>query len=251
VTSRVQAALMLICIVFSASLLSCVSAPAGSGTAAAPVLQADYAYWPHEVSDIKPDPGIVYGELPNGMRYAIMRNVQPAGAVSLRFRIASGALQETEQQRGLAHFLEHMAFNGSKNVPEGEFVKLLQRKGLAFGAHTNASTSTTDTTYLLELPKNDADLIDTSLMLFREIAGNLLLDQKAIDREKGVVLPNSARAIRRNSAPSKRAGSSGTRASDRQSACRLASRRPSRAPRASRSRNTTTATTARNGPCWS
>jgi zinc protease len=179
---------MLICIMFSASLLSCVSAPAGSGTTSAPVLQADYAYWPHEVSDIKPDAGIVYGELPNGMRYAIMRNVQPAGAVSLRFRIASGALQETEQQRGLAHFLEHMAFNGSKNVPEGEFVKLLQRKGLAFGAHTNASTSTTDTTYLLELPKNDADLIDTSLMLFREIAGNLLLDQKAIDREKGVVL---------------------------------------------------------------
>ena len=187
-TSRVQAALMLISIMFSVSLLSCVSAPAGSGTVSAPVLQADYAYWPHEVSDIKPDPGIRYGELPNGMRYAIMRNVQPAGAVSLRFRIAAGALQETEQQRGLAHFLEHMAFNGSKNVPEGEYVKLLQRKGLAFGAHTNASTSTTDTTYLLELPKNDADLIDTSLMLFREIAGNLLLDQKAIDREKGVVL---------------------------------------------------------------
>lgn len=187
-TSRVQTALMLICIIFSVSLQSCVSVPAGSGAASTPVLQPDYAYWPHEVSDIKPDPGIRYGELPNGMRFAIMRNVQPAGAVSLRFRIASGALQETEQQRGLAHFLEHMAFNGSKNVPEGEFVKLLQRRGLAFGAHTNASTSTTDTTYLLELPKNDADLIDTSLMLFREIAGNLLLDQKAIDREKGVVL---------------------------------------------------------------
>ncbi len=69
--------------------------------------------------------------------------------------------------------------------------KLLGKMGpkfYAFGAHTNASTSATDTTYLLELPKNDADLIDTSLMLFREIAGNLLLEQKAIDREKGVIL---------------------------------------------------------------
>lgn len=188
-TSRIHAVLMLISVILSASLLSCVSAPTGSPAASAVrVLQPDYSYWPHEVSDIKPDPGIRHGVLSNGMRYAIMRNVQPAGAVSLRFRIAAGALQETEQQRGLAHFLEHMAFNGSKNVPEGEFVKLLQRRGLAFGAHTNASTSATDTTYQLELPKNDADLIDTSLMLFREIAGNLLLDQKAIDREKGVVL---------------------------------------------------------------
>ncbi len=189
VKNRLHSALVLLSIFLSASLLSCVSQPAGSqATTASRVLQPDYAYWPHEVSDLKPEAGIRYGVLPNGMRYALMRNVQPAGAISLRFRIAAGALQETDEQRGLAHFLEHMAFNGSKNVPEGEFVKLLQRKGLAFGAHTNASTSATDTTYLLELPKNDADLVDTSLMLFREIAGNLLLDQKAIDREKGVVL---------------------------------------------------------------
>jgi zinc protease len=148
----------------------------------------DYAFWPHEVSDLKHDPGITYGVLANGMRYAIMRGTQPAGAVSLRFRIAAGSVQERDDQRGLAHFLEHMAFNGSKNVPEGEFVKLLQRKGLAFGAHTNAYTSTNETVYMLELPRNTADLVDTGLMLFREVGENLLLDPKAIEREKGVVL---------------------------------------------------------------
>ncbi len=148
----------------------------------------DYTYWPHEISDIAPDPAVRFGVLPNGMRYALMRNNQPAGTISLRFRIASGALQETDAQQGLAHFMEHMAFNGSKNVPEGDFVKLLQRKGLAFGADTNAYTSTEETVYQLELPKNTADLVDTGLMLFREIGDRLALDPAAIEREKGVVL---------------------------------------------------------------
>ncbi|MEQ1863923.1 MAG: insulinase family protein [Micropepsaceae bacterium] len=148
----------------------------------------DYTIWPHDASDIAPDPAVRYGVLANGMRYALMRNVQPAGTVSLRLRIAAGSLQETDAQRGLAHFMEHMAFNGSQNVPEGEYVKLLQRKGLAFGAHTNAYTSTGETVYKLELPKNDADLVDTGLMLFREIGDRLTLDPKSIEREKGVVL---------------------------------------------------------------
>ena len=177
-------ALVMIALVLS----SCVAPRPGSSVVATQPLQPDYTFWPHEVSDLKPDPGIRYGVLPNGMRYAIMRGTQPAGAVSLRLRFAAGSLQESDDQRGLAHFLEHMAFNGSKNVPEGEFVKLLQRKGLAFGAHTNAYTSTSETVYMLELPKNTTDLLDTGLMLFREVAGNLTLDQKAIDREKGVIL---------------------------------------------------------------
>ena len=176
----------LICV--AGLLASCAQPEPGLVAQGALADRPDYSFWPHEGSDIAPDPAVKYGVLANGMRFAIMRNVQPAGAVSLRFRIASGSLQETEQQRGLAHFLEHMAFNGSTNVPEGEFVKLLQRKGLAFGAHTNASTSSNETVYMLELPKNEADLIDTGLMLFREIGDRLTLDQKAIDREKGVVL---------------------------------------------------------------
>jgi zinc protease len=170
-------------------LASCVQQGPGAqveagGTRGGP----EYSFWPHEVSDIGPDPAVRIGVLSNGLRFAIMRNAQPAGTVSLRLRIAAGSLQESDAQRGLAHFMEHMAFNGSKNVPEGEFVKLLQRRGLAFGAHTNAFTSFGETVYQLELPRNDADTIDTGLMLFREIGGRLTLDPAAIEREKGVVL---------------------------------------------------------------
>lgn len=169
-------------------LSSCVTAPQGPAAAAHKPLQPDYSYWPQDVSDLKPDPGVAYGVLPNGLRYAIMRNAQPSGAVSLRMRFASGSIQENDNQQGLAHFLEHMAFNGSKNVPEGEFVKLLQRRGLQFGAHTNASTNFDETVYMLELPKNTPDLIDTGLMLFREVGENLTLAPEAVEREKGVVL---------------------------------------------------------------
>ncbi|MFM9864339.1 MAG: M16 family metallopeptidase, partial [Micropepsaceae bacterium] len=171
----------------SVALVSCSGTPNTLATAGESQ-RPDYTYWPHEVSDIRPDPAVRFGVLPNGTRYALMRNAQPKGTISLRLRIAAGSLQESDAQQGLAHFMEHMAFNGSKNVPEGEYIKLLQRKGLAFGAHTNAYTSTEETVYMLELPKNDADLIDTGLMLFREIGDRLTLDPAAINREKGVVL---------------------------------------------------------------
>jgi zinc protease len=169
-------------------LSACTQSGQTLQTAAPSPARPDYTYWPQEFSDIRPDPAVRFGVLPNGMRYALMRNTQPAGTIALRFRIAAGSLQERDEQQGLAHFMEHMAFNGSKNVPEGEFIKLLQRKGLAFGAHTNAYTSTDETVYTLELPKNDADLIDTGLMLFREVGDRLTLDSAAIEREKGVVL---------------------------------------------------------------
>ncbi|MBP6012175.1 MAG: insulinase family protein [Alphaproteobacteria bacterium] len=180
-----QTLFVLLCL----AVASCTQVGSTPTTSApASTSRPDYTYWPQEVSDLKPDAAVRYGVLSNGMRYAIMRNTQPAGTISLRLRVASGSLQERDEQRGLAHFMEHMAFNGSKNVPEGEYVKLLQRKGLAFGAHTNAYTSTNETVYMLELPKNDADLVDTGLMLFREIGDRLTLDPAAIEREKGVVL---------------------------------------------------------------
>jgi zinc protease len=106
----------------------------------------------------------------------------------VRFQINVGSLEEADDQRGLAHFLEHMAFNGSINVPEGEMVRLLEREGLAFGADTNASTSQEATSYRLDLPRNTAALIDTALMLMRETASNLTISPGAVDRERGVVL---------------------------------------------------------------
>ena len=163
------------------------SAPVASVAQPAAARAASHV-WPHEGADIAPDPAVKYGVLPNGMRYALMRNTQPAGIASIRFRIDAGAMSETDAQRGIAHFLEHMNFNGSQNVPEGEMVKLLQRAGLAFGPDTNAYTSFGETVYMLDLPKTDAAMLDTGLMIMRETAGRLTLDAAAIERERGVIL---------------------------------------------------------------
>jgi zinc protease len=144
--------------------------------------------WAHERSDIKPDPRVKFGKLANGMRYALLRNGTPANAVSVYFRIAAGSLHETDEQRGLAHFLEHLAFQGSKNVARGEMLKILQRLGASPGADANAYTSFDETVYQFELPKADAATIDTALMLLREIADRLSLTQEAMEAERGVVV---------------------------------------------------------------
>lgn len=144
--------------------------------------------WAQELSDVAPDPAWRFGVLPNGMRYALRKNATPPGQAALRLWIDAGSMMEADDQQGLAHFLEHMAFNGSKNVPEGEMIKILERHGLAFGADTNASTSFDETIYQLDLPKTDDDTVDTSLMLLREAAGELTIAPEAVDRERGVVL---------------------------------------------------------------
>ncbi|HUZ13430.1 MAG TPA: insulinase family protein [Caulobacteraceae bacterium] len=155
----------------------------------APAPKLALGAWPQAQSDLKADPDILFGALPNGMRYAIMRNATPPGQASLRLYIGAGSLMERDDQQGLAHFLEHMAFNGSKAVPNrGEMVEILQRHGLAFGPDTNAQTDFDNTIYKLDLPKTDEDTLDTGLMLLRETAGNLTLAQKAMDEERGVIL---------------------------------------------------------------
>jgi len=162
--------------------------PAAATTAERPAPVTAAAPAPTAQADLPPDPRLRFGTLPNGMRYVVMKNATPPGQTSLRLRIGAGSLMEEEDQRGLAHFIEHMAFNGTTNVPEGEMVKILERAGLAFGPDTNASTGFDETVYELDLPKSDAGAIDTGLMLLREATGAMLLEAEAIDRERGVVL---------------------------------------------------------------
>ena len=144
--------------------------------------------WNFAASDIPVDLDIIFGVLPNGMKYALLNNATPKDSVVLRMRFDIGSFAEAEDQRGLAHFLEHMVFNGSTNVPEGEMVKLLERKGLAFGADTNAVTGFDGTIYKLDLPNASDDLIDTGLMLMRETASEVTIDPEAVDRERGIIL---------------------------------------------------------------
>jgi zinc protease len=144
--------------------------------------------WNAETSDLEPDDSVIYGKLPNGLRYAIRPNQRPQNQVVVRMGIDVGSAVESDDEQGLAHFIEHMAFNGTTNVPEGEMVKMLERLGLSFGADTNASTGYTQTQYKLDLPKADAALIERALFLMRETASELLFNPGAVDRERGVVI---------------------------------------------------------------
>ena len=162
-------------------------AAAISAPAAAPAA-SEKPLWAFEGSDLPLDPTFRFGRLDNGLRYIIAHNATPAGTGQVRLLVDAGSTSETDDELGYAHFIEHMAFNGSTHVAEGEMVKLLEREGLAFGADTNASTSYDMTLYKLDLPRNDPALLDTALMLMRETASELLFDQGAIDRERGVVL---------------------------------------------------------------
>jgi len=157
--------------------------------------------WGFELAQRTPDPAVRFGRLPNGLRYAIQRNETPKDGVAMRMRIGSGSLQERDEERGLSHFLEHMAFRGSANVPDGEVVRSLERQGLRFGADTNASTGLDQTIYHFNFPRADATSLDTGLMLFREIGDRLTLDPQLIEQEKGVILSEE----RVRDAPTRRA----------------------------------------------
>jgi zinc protease len=139
-------------------------------------------------SDLKPDPAAVWGRLPNGLRYVILPNKEPRARASLRLVVGSGSLYETEAQRGLAHYLEHMAFNGSTHYAPGTLVEYFQRLGMGFGNDTNAYTSFDSTVYMLELPNTEPATLAEGFQVFGDYAGGLLLETKGVDKERGIIL---------------------------------------------------------------
>lgn len=152
------------------------------------VAEAPAKDWPHEASDIPADPKAVFGKLPNGMRYLIYPNSEPPGRVSLRLHIAAGSLMEADDQRGLAHFLEHMVFNGSKNFTPEELIPRMQRLGIAFGAHVNAYTSFDETVYMLDLPDLSEEMMKLGFTVMRDFGDGAKLETEEIDKERGVIL---------------------------------------------------------------
>ena len=149
----------------------------------------------HEVSDLPVDSNITYGKLPNGLRYILRTNNLPSNTISLRMGYIVGSINEADETRGIAHFLEHMAFNGSADIPEGELIPRLERNGLAFGADTNASTGFFQTSYQLELPEASDELINEGLFIMRQVASELTLDVDAIERERGIVQSERRRRL--------------------------------------------------------
>jgi zinc protease len=160
---------------------------------ASPVLAAGDTNWFYRDTDITRDPAWRFGTLPNGMKYAVRQNKLPAGQVSIRLRIDAGSLHETDEERGWAHFIEHMAFRGTAGFGDGEARQTWQRLGASFGSDTNASTEPTQTVYQLDLPKNDEASLDTSLRLIADMADHANFDPKLVEVEKGVVLSEYGR----------------------------------------------------------
>lgn len=134
------------------------------------------------------DPNLVTGELENGLSYVIMQHTTPPGRASVWMHVSAGSLNETDRQRGLAHFLEHMAFNGSENYPPGSVIHYFESLGLTFGRDQNAFTSFDQTTYQLALPDNKPETLSKGLMFFADVCSKLLLKTEEIDLERGVIL---------------------------------------------------------------
>jgi len=144
--------------------------------------------WAQDKSDIKPDAKTLYGKLDNGMRYIIQKNALPPGRVSIRLHVDAGSLNEKESQRGVAHFLEHMVFNGTKTFPDAtKLVPQMQRLGIAFGAHANAYTSFDETVYMLDLPDIKKSTVDLAFNVMGDFADGALLTNAEIDEERGVI----------------------------------------------------------------
>ncbi len=144
--------------------------------------------WAHDLSDIKADSSTLYGTMDNGMRYVIHKNGLPEKRISFRLHVDAGSLSETDSQRGVAHFLEHMVFNGTKTFPDAtKLVPQMQRLGIAFGAHANAYTSFDETVYMLDLPDMKPSTVDLAFNVMGDFADGALLTNEEIDEERGVI----------------------------------------------------------------
>lgn len=134
------------------------------------------------------DPAVRIGTLPNGLRYYVRRNSKPEQRAELRLVVNAGSILEDNDQRGLAHFLEHMAFNGTKTFAKNDIVKYLESIGVRFGADLNAETSFDETVYILPVPTDSAGILEKSFRFLGDVASGILFDSSEVVAERGVVL---------------------------------------------------------------
>ena len=134
------------------------------------------------------DSNLTLETLPNGMLIAVYPNIEPPVRVSMRLLVRRGSSVEKLGEEGIAHFIEHMAFNGTENFPKGDMIEYFQRLGMAFGADTNAHTGFTETVYKIDMPSNDAKILKDGLTLLRDYAGGVLFPPEEIERERGVII---------------------------------------------------------------
>jgi len=133
-------------------------------------------------------PDVKKGKLPNGITYYIRKNTEPKNRAELRLVVNAGSILEDPNQVGLAHFTEHMSFNGTKNFAKNELVDFLERSGVQFGADLNASTSYDETIYQLQLPTDSVEVFKKGFQILEDWAHNVSFDNTEIDKERGVVI---------------------------------------------------------------
>jgi zinc protease len=134
------------------------------------------------------DPNVKIGKLKNGLTYYIKRNTKPENKVDLRLVVNAGSILEDDKQLGLAHFMEHMNFNGTKRFPKNKLVDYLQSIGVKFGQHLNAYTSFDETVYFLPIPSDSPEKLENGFNIIEDWAFNANLTPEEIDKERGVVL---------------------------------------------------------------
>jgi len=137
---------------------------------------------------IPADPDIKIGKLANGITYYIKHNEKPEQRVELRLAINAGSVCETDDQQGLAHFCEHMCFNGTKNFPSNKMVSMLEEMGVKFGAELNAGTGFDETIYMLKVPTDNEEWINRGFQVLEDWAHQVSMEEAEIDKERGVIV---------------------------------------------------------------
>jgi zinc protease len=195
-SARAAVALAAISLVFTAPLLAKLPGePVASGKdengkpLRPPNLEpGEKTPWLYQGSNVPVDKAWTFGELSNGVRYAVRRNGVPPGQVSIRVRIDAGSMMETDAEQGFAHLLEHLTFRGSKYVPDGEAIRIWQRLGASFGSDSNAETTPTHTVYKLDLPAATPAGLDESMKILSGMIREPGLTGEAVTAEVPVVL---------------------------------------------------------------
>jgi zinc protease len=134
------------------------------------------------------DPDTAVGTFPNGLRYYVRTNHEPQNRAELRLVVNAGSLLEEDDQQGLAHFVEHMAFNGTKHFPKQDIVSFMESIGMRFGPSVNAFTSFDETVYMLQIPTDKPEVLDKALLILEDWAHNVSFDPVEIDKERGVII---------------------------------------------------------------
>ena len=169
-------------------LLTLVAVSALQGAAEQQPAVAPAARGPALTEAIPFDRNVKTGTLPNGFQFLIRRNGRPENRIILQMAVKAGSLDEADDQQGLAHLIEHMAFNGSANFKPGELVSYFESLGMRLGPHVNAYTNFEETVYMFELPTDRPEVIARGLTALSDIAGRLSLDAGEVDKERGVVI---------------------------------------------------------------